>query len=138
MRLMGLDVGDRRIGVAVNDLLGLMAQPLETWTRQEIAQDLEHFCKQAQQLSITRFICGLPRNMNGTYGPQCEKTKEFMQALCEASGIPVVYVDERLTSRMAEQVLRGKKMQRTQKREATDMIAAMQILQTYMDSNKES
>ena len=104
---IGLDVGDVRIGVAVSDLMGLTANPRETYVRKkdDIAADIAYFCEYAKKEDADAFVLGLPKNMDGTEGPRAEVTRQFGDMLAAASGLPVIYQDERLTTVSAERVL---------------------------------
>lgn len=133
-RTMGLDVGDVRIGVAVSDLLGLTAQGIETYTRKDDAADMAHFKELAQRQDVERIVCGLPKNMNGTEGPQAEKVRAFAESLKEELALPLVFWDERLTTVSAERTLLEADMSRKKRRQVVDKIAAVVILQGYMDS----
>ncbi|MGI8967861.1 MAG: Holliday junction resolvase RuvX [Chloroflexota bacterium] len=131
-RFVGLDVGDRRIGVAVSDPTGALASPVEVYDRRNPLTDVQHVIDVVAQYEANRVVIGLPKNMNGTEGPQAEKTREFAGALTER-GLVVALWDERLstveaTRRMIEQ---GRKRRGRQQR--IDSEAAALILQTYLD-----
>lgn len=131
-RLIGLDVGDRRIGVAVSDPTGYLASPVAVYQRRDLASDVRHVLELAEEYEASGFVVGLPKNMNGTEGFQAEKTREFADALV-AHGASVAMWDERLstievTRRMVEQ---GKRKRGIQAR--VDAEAAALILQTYLD-----
>ena len=99
-RKIGLDVGDVRIGVAVSDLMGLCANPRETYVRKkdDTEADIAYFVEYAKREDADAFVVGLPRNMDGSEGPRAEITRAFGDALAERSGLPVIYADERLTT----------------------------------------
>lgn len=132
LRLLGLDVGDRRIGVAVSDPTGSLATPVEVYHRKGLERDVQHVADLAEELEVGGVVVGLPKNMNGTEGPQAEKTRAFAEAL--QGHVPrVVLWDERLstveaTRRMMERGKRGKRI-----REKIDEEAAALILETYLD-----
>jgi putative Holliday junction resolvase len=132
-RIIALDVGDRRIGVAVSDLLGITAQPVETYTRVGYGPDIRHMAALAQQYETAQFLCGLPRNMDGTQGGQAQKVRDFAQQL-EKAGFSVCYWDERLTTVTAERALLLANMSREGRREKIDMVAAVVILQAFLDA----
>ena len=132
-RIVALDVGDRRIGIAVSDPLGVTAQPIETYTRVGYGPDARHIAAIAQQYGTGRILCGLPRNMDGTQGFQTDKVREFAAKL-EELGLSVEYYDERLTTVLAERALLEADMRRDRRKQKVDMIAAVMILQSYLDA----
>lgn len=133
---IGLDVGDVRIGVAVSDLLGIAANPRETYVRKkgDIDADIKYFCDYAQREDADAFILGLPLNMDGSEGIRVEITRDFGEKLKEASGLPVYYQDERLTTVSAERMLIEADVRREKRKQVIDKIAACIILQSYLDS----
>ena len=135
-RIIAVDVGERRIGVAMSDLLGITAQPVETYRRKNRTTDIEYFLKLLAEKDAELIVCGLPLNMNGTEGSQAFDTREFADELSAASGIAVKYVDERLTTAMARRSLIEGGMRREKRKNVVDQVAAVHILQTYMDSTK--
>jgi putative Holliday junction resolvase len=131
-RFLGLDVGDRRIGVAVSDPTGSLARPVETYERRSVRADVQHIVDLAGEYDAIKVVVGLPKNMNGTEGPQAEKTRDFAAALAER-GLSIDLWDERLSTveasrRLIEQRRRGRRLQ-----ERLDSEAAAVILQTYLD-----
>lgn len=133
MRILGLDVGDRRIGVAVSDELGLTAQPVETYTRKGYGPDVRHFGELAERYGTRLFLCGLPRNMDGSVGGQAQRVREFAAQL-EAAGYTVRYQDERMTTVSAQRALLEADMRRDKRKQKVDMVAAVIILQAYLDA----
>lgn len=133
-RYIALDVGDKRIGVAVSDLLGMTAQAVETYERKGNTQDALHFSQLVKQYQPAALVVGLPRNMNGTLGPQSEKVTQYAQTLGEALGLPIRYVDERLTTVMAQRSLIQADLSRKKRRGIVDRIAAVHILQGFLDA----
>jgi putative Holliday junction resolvase len=132
LRLLGLDVGDRRIGVAVSDPTGSLASPVEVYHRKDPTADTQHVVDLADELEANGVVVGLPKNMNGSEGPQAEKTREFADTLT-ARGLTIHLWDERLstveaTRRMVEQRHRRRGIQ-----QRIDSEAAALILQTYLD-----
>jgi len=132
-RIVALDVGDRRIGIAVSDPLGITAQPIETYTRVGYGPDVRRISQIAAQYETTNILCGLPRNMDGSEGFQAEKVREFAKQL-ENAGFTVTYYDERMTTMLAEDALLEADMRRENRKKKVDMIAAVMILQSYLDS----
>lgn len=133
-RMLGLDLGEKRIGMAVSDELGLTAQGLETLHRKEKITDIERLNKIIQNHNVQKIVVGLPRNMDGTYGKQAESTKEFAGLLKENSGVEIVFWDERMTSISANKVLIEANISRKKRKGTTDRLAAVIILQGYLDS----
>lgn len=132
-RIVALDVGDRRIGIAVSDPLGITAQPIETYTRVGYGPDVRRIAEIAKQYGTNRILCGLPRNMDGTQGFQVEKVREFAAKL-EEQGLLIEYYDERMTTMLAESALLEANMRREDRKKKVDMIAATMILQSYLDA----
>lgn len=135
MRIMGIDFGDSRIGIAVSDLLGWTAQGLETirWSG-SMAKPAEQIRQLAAQHEVRKIVIGLPKNMNGTIGPSGEKAMEFGRLLAEMTGLEVVQWDERLTTVAANRMMHEVGMKTSKKKGAVDRIAAVLILQGYLDS----
>lgn len=132
LRLLGLDVGDRRIGVAVSDPTGFLATPVEVYRRGNPDGDIQHIVDLVSEYEASGVVVGLPKNMNGSEGPQAEKTREFADAL-SARGVSIALWDERLstvevTRRMVEQRRGRRGIQ-----ERVDAEAAALILQAYLD-----
>lgn len=135
MRIMGIDFGDSRIGVAVSDPLGWTAQGLETiqW-KGLMSRPAEKIRQLAQQYQAEKIVIGLPKNMNGTIGPSGEKAIEFGNLLAEMTGLEVIRWDERLTTVAANRTMHEVGMKTSKKKESVDRIAAVLILQGYLDS----
>ena len=104
-KIMGLDVGDKRIGIALSDPLRITAQGLETYTRRTEAEDISHIADIFRNHDVEYIVCGLPKNMNGTIGPQAEKVQAFAAQIEAELGVRVVFSDERLTTVFAERAL---------------------------------
>ncbi|MDR2091648.1 MAG: Holliday junction resolvase RuvX [Clostridiales bacterium] len=136
MRKIGLDVGDVRIGVAVSDLSGLIACPRETYQRRAPAADAEYFKKLAEIENADELVLGLPVNMDGTRGERVRLIEEYGEGLRELTGLPVVYMDERLTTVQAERSLIESNMRREKRKLVIDKVAASLILQAYLDKIK--
>ena len=144
-RWMGLDYGTKTVGVAVSDALGITAQGVETITRKsnkKLRQTLARIEALAEEYEVSRIVLGLPKNMNNTLGERAEETKEFQAMIQRRTGLEVVLWDERLTTVAAERVLMESKVRRENRKKYIDKIAAVFILQGYLDSlhmkNKES
>lgn len=134
-RLIGLDVGDRRIGVAISDPLGITAAGLETIERVNMHTDVDNIALLAARHGAVQIVVGLPYNMDGTMGDQAEKVKSFAKKLARATGLPIVYEDERMTTISAIRTLTIQGVKTGKNRELVDKQAAAIILQRYLDSN---
>lgn len=133
MRKIGLDIGDVRIGVAVSDMLNILANPYETYVRKSIDEDIEHFLNLLKEQNADTFVVGLPLNMDGTAGDRVEKTKEYASRLAEKIDAKFVYQDERLTTVQAEKVLISGGVRRDKRKKVVDKVASTIILQAYLD-----
>ena len=136
MRIMALDVGDRKIGVAVSDSLLLTAQGRSTLQRKDLESDLHRIGKLAQENEVSEIVIGKPIHMDGRESRQSEKVARFARKLSKTLGLPIVFWDERLTSFAAEQHLEEMGLNWRKRREQVDKVAAMFILQSYLDSRK--
>ena len=137
MRILGLDYGSKTVGVAVSDPLGLTAQSVETiWRKQEnkLRQTLARIEKLAAEYQAEKIVLGLPKNMNNTIGERAEKTLEFREMLERRTGLQVVMWDERLTTVEAERTLMEASVRRENRKQYLDQLAAVFILQGYLDS----
>jgi putative holliday junction resolvase len=134
MRVMGLDVGQKTIGVAISDALLLTAQSRPTLRRKDLKSDLEALRRLAAENEVHEIVVGQPLHMDGKESPQSQKVARFAEELHKELGLPVVFWDERLTSFEAEQHLEQLGLNWRQRREHVDKIAAMIILQNYLDS----
>ena len=134
---MALDVGDVRIGVAVSDLMGIIANPLETYTRKgDVCKDVDYIVALAKSHEVSLFVSGLPLGLNGQENDQTRKTREFIDALTAATDIPVKFMDERFTTLSAERVLIQGNVRRENRKKVIDKVAATIILQNYLDSKR--
>ena len=133
MRILALDHGTRRIGVAVIDETKTIAQPLEYIPAEPFADFLERLKQILAEKEITFILLGLPRNMDGSYGPAAQKVETFAAALKTAVTIPVKFWDERLTSTMANRILIQGNVRRDKRKEKVDKMAAAILLQSYLD-----
>ena len=136
-RVLGLDYGSKTVGVAVSDPLMITAQGLEIIRRErpaKIRQTLARIEEIITQYDVTTIVLGLPRNMNGTEGERVEKTREFGESIERRTGLPVIYWDERLTTVAADKAMIEMDIRREDRKEYVDEIAAMLILQGYLES----
>ncbi len=134
MRSMGLDVGEVRIGIALSDQTGLIAQGHATLERSGWDRDLAYLAKVAEEHEVDRFVVGNPLNLDGSAGRQAERSRDFAERLKEATGLAVVLWDERFTSLSAEKILIEAGVRRKKRRGAIDRMAAAIMLQGYLDS----
>ena len=135
MRIIGLDLGNRTVGVALSDYLGIIANPVGTFRfeEQDLDTALELVEKVIKENQVEKIVLGLPKNMNGTIGPQAEYCLKFKEMLEEKTKLEVVMIDERLTSRQADVIMLKADMSRQKRKKNVDKLAATIILQTYLD-----
>ncbi|MDD4797830.1 MAG: Holliday junction resolvase RuvX [Eubacteriales bacterium] len=135
MRVLAIDYGQKRLGLAMSDPLGITAQGLETYQRRSSQQDMAHIQQLVRQYGVDIIVLGWPRNMNGTEGSACRSVAAFALEL-EAQNLPVRldYFDERLSSSMAERVLLDADISRKKRKSVIDKVAAVVILQSYLDA----
>ncbi len=134
MRIMGLDVGSKTVGVACSDALYLTAQGIETIPRRKDEDVLDRLLVLIKEYEVNTIVVGLPMQMNGTMGTQVDETKAFVALLEEVTDIPIVYEDERLTTKMALRALEAAEVRgRKKKKVVVDKMAATYILQSYLD-----
>lgn len=136
MRIMGLDVGSKTVGVAVSDPLGFTAQGLEIIAIDEEKAEfgLDRLAELLKQYQVTKLVIGLPKNMNNTEGPRVEASRAYGDLVAEHFGLPVEYQDERLTTVAAERMLvEQADLSRNKRKKVIDKLAAQLILQNYLD-----
>ena len=137
-RFLALDVGNRRIGVAVSDELGLTAQPVMTLERKRNRrEDLRSLGRLARKFAVSAIVVGNPLRLSGEESPQTAKIKAFAAELGELTGLPIHMYDERLTTQHAHQILYEAGRVRQQHRRVVDQVAATLILQTFLDESKQ-
>lgn len=135
MRIMGIDLGEKNIGIAISDELGWTAQGLETVKRRgSIEKDLDKINAIVQQYQVEKIVVGLPRNMNGTTGVQGQKALDFADKIRRYLDLPVETWDERLSTVAAERLLINADVSRAKRRKVIDKLAASVILQGYLDA----
>lgn len=135
-RILGLDVGSKRIGIAISDLLGITAQGQETLQRENKRLDFERLGKLIREHEIVEIVVGYPLRMSGAEGVQAEKMQRFAEELRERFQLPVHLWDERLTSAEANRVLRETEMSIRRRGQVVDQMAAVLILQSWMDASR--
>jgi putative Holliday junction resolvase len=134
IRVLGLDVGEKTIGVALSDPLGLTAQGIKTIERKGKKTDIEELRKICSEYTVDTIVVGLPKNMNGTVGPSGEKIINFSEFIKENLNIPVKLWDERLTTVAAHKAMLEADLSRAKRKKIVDKVAATYILQGYLDS----
>lgn len=133
-----MDVGQRRIGIALSDPLELFAQGYSVLERsQSLNRDLEYLSGVIARETVEGIVIGLPKNMNGTEGPMAEKVRDFGRRLEEKTGLPVIFWDERLTTLAAERTLLEADLSRKKRKQKIDQVAAVFILQNYLDYRRK-
>lgn len=137
-RIMGLDYGDVRIGIALSDVTHLIATGLETYTRKTNKLDIAHINKLIVENNVNLVVFGLPLNMDGSEGLRVVKTKSFAEKLKAESGVEVDFYDERLSSVDAEEILLSAGLRRDKRKEVIDKVASTLILQGYLDKKREN
>lgn len=136
MRIMGLDVGSKTVGIAISDALGWTAQGIETIQINEDEGEfgIQRIKELVKEYSVTEFVVGLPKNMNNTIGPRGEASEQYKKLLEETFQLPVKLWDERLTTMAAERMLIEADVSRKKRKKVIDKMAAVMILQGYLDS----
>ncbi|MGG1215115.1 Holliday junction resolvase RuvX [Micromonospora provocatoris] len=136
MRIMGLDVGSKTVGVAISDALGWTAQGIETVKIDEANGEfgIGRIAELVKEYTITEFVVGFPKNMNNTVGPRGEASENYKKLLEETFSLPVKLWDERLTTMAAERMLIEADVSRKKRKQVIDKMAAVMILQGYLDS----
>ena len=133
MRIMALDVGSRTIGIACSDALLMTAQGIETIRRTSLEKDFNRLRELISEYEVHELVVGMPKNMNGTKGERAEKTEEFVEKMKAVIDLPVTFWDERLSTVMAERQLIAADVSRKKRKGVIDKMAAVVILQGYLD-----
>lgn len=133
MRILALDVGEKRIGIALSDALGWTAQGLESYTRTKKSDDYIHISDLINKHQATLCLIGLPKNMDGSIGYQAERVQAFADELKEVISVPIEFWDERLSTASARRTLIEANVSRKKRKNVIDKIAAVNILQGYLD-----
>lgn len=135
-RFLCLDIGDKRIGVAVSDPFNSYSLPVNTYIRKNLKTDIRYMCDLAKEKLATAFVCGLPVNFDGTESVQTEKARFFIERLKEESGLKVYSVDERCSTLEAEETLIAQGKTREERKKVIDSLAAASILQGFLNEKK--
>lgn len=133
MRKMALDYGEVRIGIAFSDIMNIIANGYETYTRKDLDSDLQYLASLCKEKEVDTIVIGLPVNMDGTEGERAIKTREFAEKLSTITQLPIKFLDERLTSVSAEKMLIEASVRREKRKQVIDKISATIILQNYLD-----
>jgi putative Holliday junction resolvase len=136
VRILGIDYGRRRLGLSLSDEAAILASPLAIWNRaRSLDRDLANLARLVEERTIGRIVVGLPLNMDGTEGEMAREARDFAHCVTEATGRPVELFDERLTSAEAERAMLEGNLPRRRRRENRDALAAVLILQGYLESS---
>ncbi len=133
MRAVGLDIGERRVGIARTDETGVLAVPCPVYRRRALPEDVRFLSQFLREFGAEVLVVGLPLNMDGTEGVQAHQVREFAELLAETAGIPLEFVDERWTTQEVERVLREAGQQPGRQKEKVDALSAVLILQAWLD-----
>ena len=136
MRKLGIDYGDVRFGLAISDPMGIIASPLEVYTRKNTDADFEYLARIIKEKEVDTAVIGLPVNMDGTKGVRAEKSLAFGENLQKFTAVKIDYIDERLSTVSAEKALIEGNMRREKRKDVIDKIAAQIFLQNYLDKPK--
>lgn len=133
MKILALDIGTVRIGIATSDIMQIIASAYEVYRRKYLKADVEHIAKIVSDLAVGEVVIGLPLKMDGSEGQSVEMAREFGDELSKIVSVPIVYQDERLSTVTAQKILIESGMRREKRKDKVDSIAATIILQTYLD-----
>lgn len=133
-KILALDYGDVRIGMALSDITRTIASGYENYTRKSLEEDISHIIDIAKTNNVKKILIGLPYNMDGTESNQTIKTKDFAKVLEEKSGYEIIFFDERLTSKIAERMLIEADVSRNKRKNVLDKLSATIILQDYLNT----
>jgi len=137
-RILAVDYGEKRIGLAVSDELGITASPLMTLVRRSDDETVRQIAQLASKLRVTQIVVGLPRRTDAQEGEMERKVKAFTEKLRQAISVPVVLFDERFTTRIAEQVLLEADLSRRKRKQVRDRLAAVILLQSFLEAQRMS
>lgn len=136
MRVLAVDPGSKRVGLAVSDPTATIAQPLATIDGEPRATLASRLAEVARKQEATRIVVGLPRRLDGSLGPEAKAARELGQELHKATGLPVEFMDERLTTALAERTMISTGVRRAKRRATIDQVAAALLLQSNLDSKR--
>ena len=133
MKILALDIGTVRIGIATSDIMEIIASAYEVYRRKNLSEDVKHVSELVSKLEVGEIVIGLPLKMDGTEGQSVEMAKAFGDELSKLVSVPIIYQDERLSTVTAQKILIESGMRREKRKDKVDSIAATIILQTYLD-----
>lgn len=136
MKIMSVDYGDVRTGIAFSDINESLASPYTVIKESYQPKLVDKLCELIKKENAQKVVVGLPRNMDGSYGFRCDACKELGENLEKASGVPVFYQDERLTTVIAHDILSANNVRGKKKKATVDAVSAVMILQSFLDKNK--
>lgn len=136
LRILALDVGNKRIGTALSDELNILAQPLYTIHRKGLERDIQEIVNIIKEKNVGTVVVGLPKNMDGTVGFQGEKTQKFAEILMQNIEVPLIMWDERLTTVSARRIMIENDVKQKDKKNLVDTVAAVVILENYLNSKR--
>ncbi|MEI8138260.1 MAG: Holliday junction resolvase RuvX [bacterium] len=137
-RILGVDYGTKRVGIAISDPMAMLATPLSVETVQSVEEAITAVCRIARDRGVVKIVVGIPINMNGSSGPMALEAGKFVELLRTASGLPVDITDERLSTSLVERMLLEADVSRERRKEVRDKLAAQVILQGYLDTKAEA
>lgn len=135
-RILGVDYGTKRVGIAISDPMGMLATPLSVETVQSVNEAITAVCRIARDRGVVKIVVGIPINMNGSSGPMALEAGKFVELLRTASGLPVDITDERLSTSLVERMLLDADVSRGRRKQVRDKLAAQVILQGYLDAKE--
>ena len=136
MKILALDIGTVRIGIATSDIMEIIASAYEVYKRKHLKEDVNHVAKLVQDLSVGEIVIGLPLKMDGSEGQSVEMAKAFGDELAKYLNVPIIYQDERLSTVSAHNVLNATNTRGKKRKAVVDQVAAVMILQDYIDFRK--
>jgi len=137
-RILGVDYGTKRVGIAISDPMAMLATPLSVETVQSVDEAIAAVCRIARERGVVKIVVGIPINMNGSSGAMALEAGKFVELLRVASGLPVDITDERLSTSLVERMLVEADVSRGRRKEVRDKLAAQVILQGYLDTKAEA
>ena len=135
-RIMGVDYGDKRIGIALTDLMQIIASPLEVYQNKTLKEDIDYICKIIKDNDVEKVVFGLPLNMDGSEGDRAKITKKFASLVAQQTNAEIVFQDERLSSIEADEILIKCNVKREKRKKLIDKLSACIILESYLNKKQ--